>query len=269
MCLDFRLFFILKLESLAQIKAIGIRLNNPKMSDEKQEDEKVEEKDQGKRNSRQTENSKQDEESKHKRRKSKRDKRDWDVTDEILLLKKMEENNQEGTMVTISRGDENNDKNVSNGHDVNASNDDVRTQESNRDGDLGISVEDKEKSNHNGNKEETSHISFHRIRQERKTAILFVFILLFLFVSWSPIYIIDVFLAFEVNVDQNLINFAVLLSHFNSAINPLLYGSKREFRRIFKRWIFVICNRFCCKNRVSAWNEETVNDVTNTLSHTY
>lgn len=211
-------------------------------------------------------------ESKHKRRESKRNRRDWDVTDEILLLQKIKENNPEGNITTVSGLNRSNENNLSkNCLKMRASKTDARVDEKERTP-LEVNVVNKE--HHEppppGVRDETTFLRFHRIKQERKTALLFVFILLFFFISWSPIYIIDVCLAFDVNVNQNLVNFAVLLSHFNSAVNPILYASKSEFRRIFKKWIFVISNRFCkvcCKNRVSAMNlENTADDFTQTFS---
>lgn len=86
-------------------------------------------------------------------------------------------------------------------------------------------------------KKSMNQIQSNRYRQERKTAILFVFILAFFFVSWSPIYIVDIFLAYDVKVNQTLVNFAVLLSHFNSAFNPMLYAYKREFRNTLIGWV--------------------------------
>lgn len=81
-----------------------------------------------------------------------------------------------------------------------------------------------------------NQIQSSRYRQERKTAVLFVFILLFFFASWSPVYIIDICLAYKIDVNQGLVNFAVLLSHFNSAFNPIFYAYKKEFRNVLKSW---------------------------------
>lgn len=109
----------------------------------------------------------------------------------------------------------------------------------------------------NSTPKSVNQVQSNRYRQERKTATLFVFILLFFFVSWSPVYIVDIFLAYDVKVNQALVNFAVLLSHFNSAFNPILYAYKKEFRKTLFGWVrsfhsFLQSN---CKNRRNQSNQ--------------
>lgn len=207
--------------------------------------------------------------------------RQWDVTDEILLLKKIEGKdevdykpvNDSSTIPATAKQDEgvHMEAQSVNGNitvapfkdDQSMSNMGAVVTKGETEKDL---QEVPSSSNFNDGK---PFIRFHRIRQERKTAILFVFIMVVLFVFWSPIYIIDVFLAFDVYVDQNLINFAVLLSHFNSAVNPLLYAYKSEFRRIFKKWASSLCCRccrLCFKDRFSAVHPQTITDYSQNFS---
>ncbi|KAJ8024503.1 Histamine H1 receptor [Holothuria leucospilota] len=227
------------LESLAQIQNIGNRLNHPKivLKTDNNGKEDVGEKD---ADGQVASNDKSGLPQKPDQRKSRRgnERRQWDVTDEILLLKKIEGEdrgdyktmNDPSTIPATSeqgQGVQMEEHPVNGNMAVSSLKDDKRMSNMEAETERGTETELQQvpsSSNYNDGK---PFIRFHRIRQERKTAILFVFIMMVLFVFWSPIYIIDIFLAFEVNVNQNLINFAVLLSHFNSAVNPLLYAYKR------------------------------------------
>ncbi|XP_072176162.1 uncharacterized protein [Diadema setosum] len=80
---------------------------------------------------------------------------------------------------------------------------------------------------------------FQRVRQERRKALFFCFLMIFFFFTWCPIFTMDTLVAFGVfsSINQHVLNLAVLLSHFNSAFNPVIYSRKREFRRVFRRWL--------------------------------
>lgn len=88
--------------------------------------------------------------------------------------------------------------------------------------------------------------SFKRVEAERKKAIFFCFLMLFLFFTWCPIFTLDSIIAFGIvpGINQHLLNLAVLLSHFNSAFNPVIYARKSEFRLVFRRW----WARITCRN---------------------
>ncbi|XP_063079059.1 adenosine receptor A2a-like [Engraulis encrasicolus] len=81
------------------------------------------------------------------------------------------------------------------------------------------------------------------LKQEVKTATS-VFMVLFLFaICWLPLHIINCFLLLSPAspVPLPLLLTAIILSHANSALNPLLYAYKmRPFRHAFKRLL-------CCK----------------------
>ncbi len=84
-------------------------------------------------------------------------------------------------------------------------------------------------------------VKFDSVKRERKTALLFGLLLVFFVFTWGPIFLIDTLLYFGVFIDQFYINFAVALSHFNSAFNPAIYCLKSDFRNTYKRWL-----RYCC-----------------------
>ncbi|XP_063951686.1 5-hydroxytryptamine receptor 1A-like [Lytechinus pictus] len=89
--------------------------------------------------------------------------------------------------------------------------------------------------------------SFKRVEAERKKALFFCFLMLFLFCTWCPIFTLDSIIAFGIvpSINQHVLNLAVLLSHFNSAFNPVIYARKSEFRLVFRRW----WARITCQNR--------------------
>ncbi|XP_014771366.1 QRFP-like peptide receptor [Octopus bimaculoides] len=76
--------------------------------------------------------------------------------------------------------------------------------------------------------------------RRRVAKMLIVLAALFLF-CWSPYHIINVYLDFELTQSKNfthILSYTILLGHFNSALNPILYfyGSK-TFRRAALRII--------------------------------
>ncbi|GAB1599445.1 trissin receptor-like [Argonauta hians] len=76
--------------------------------------------------------------------------------------------------------------------------------------------------------------------RRRVAKMLIVLAALFLF-CWSPYHIINVYLDFELNQSKyftHILSYTILLGHFNSALNPILYfyGSK-TFRRAALRLI--------------------------------
>ncbi|XP_077105045.1 adenosine receptor A2a [Amia ocellicauda] len=85
------------------------------------------------------------------------------------------------------------------------------------------------------------------MRKEMKTATS-LFLVLFLFtVCWIPLHIINCFILLcpHCPVPLPLLLAAIILSHANSAVNPILYAYKmKAFRRTFKA-IFL-----CCSNTV-------------------
>ena len=77
---------------------------------------------------------------------------------------------------------------------------------------------------------------FRRMKREWRTALFFAFLMLFFFASWVPIFFADTLIYFRLyNIHQDVINFFVFLSHFNSAFNPFLYTIKADFRDALKR----------------------------------
>lgn len=66
------------------------------------------------------------------------------------------------------------------------------------------------------------------------------FIVLFFMICWIPLYTINCVQAFCVNceINRTLTNFCIILSHLNSAGNPLLYAYHlRDFRAALKHYI--------------------------------
>ncbi|XP_038061735.1 adenosine receptor A3-like [Patiria miniata] len=102
--------------------------------------------------------------------------------------------------------------------------------------------------------------NFHRIKREVKTATFFAFLMLFFFVSWMPISIVDALLYFGVSVSQAVMNTCVVLSHTNSAFNPLLYALKADFRAAFRQRVFLACRSRHGVNAVGP-TRETVHNL--------
>uniref|UniRef100_A0A8C4RRK5 Adenosine receptor B1a n=1 Tax=Erpetoichthys calabaricus TaxID=27687 RepID=A0A8C4RRK5_ERPCA len=84
-----------------------------------------------------------------------------------------------------------------------------------------------------------------RIKKEMKTATS-LFLVLFLFaVCWIPLHIINCFILLcpECSVPLPLLLTAIILSHANSAVNPILYAYKmKAFRRTFKAIFLCLSN---------------------------
>ncbi|KAM6992333.1 adenosine A2c receptor [Tautogolabrus adspersus] len=84
-----------------------------------------------------------------------------------------------------------------------------------------------------------------RIRREMKTATS-LFLVLFLFtVCWIPLHVINCFLLLcpSCPVPFELLLYAIILSHANSAVNPFLYAyTMTAFRDTFKA-IFLCCRQ--------------------------
>ncbi|KAK6488885.1 adenosine receptor A2a-like [Huso huso] len=82
------------------------------------------------------------------------------------------------------------------------------------------------------------------IKKEMKTATS-LFLVLFLFtICWIPLHIINCFILLcpHCSIPLPLLLTAIILSHINSAVNPILYAYKmRSFRRTFKA-IFLCCS---------------------------
>lgn len=68
-------------------------------------------------------------------------------------------------------------------------------------------------------------------------------IVLFFMICWIPLYTINCVQAFcgNCNIPLQLTNFSIILSHLNSAVNPLLYAYHlRDFRAALKNLIFMM-----------------------------
>lgn len=92
-------------------------------------------------------------------------------------------------------------------------------------------------------------------KREVKAAQNLSIIVLFFMICWIPLYTINCVQAFchHCNIPIELTNFAIILSHLNSAVNPLLYAYHlRDFRAALKR---LILNIFGIKETEVAANE--------------
>ncbi|XP_014662144.1 PREDICTED: adenosine receptor A1-like [Priapulus caudatus] len=85
-------------------------------------------------------------------------------------------------------------------------------------------------------------------KREVRAAKSLFFIIIFFFVCWYPLHILDAIMAFtDIEFPIQLLNVLVYLSHANSAINPFLYAfASGEFRAAF-RSIFAVWFPRCCK----------------------
>ncbi|XP_064411101.1 adenosine receptor A2a-like [Latimeria chalumnae] len=93
------------------------------------------------------------------------------------------------------------------------------------------------------------------IKREMKTATS-LFLVLFLFtICWIPLHVINCFILFcpQCNIPLPLLLATIILSHANSAVNPILYAYKmKSFRHTFKTMFM------CCRNSVKP--EEGLNE---------
>ncbi len=68
-----------------------------------------------------------------------------------------------------------------------------------------------------------------RISTEIQTALFFGFLLFFFIVTWTPMFVLDIFVYVGRPVSDTAVNVAVLLSHCNSSFNPFLYRFRSDF----------------------------------------
>lgn len=77
-------------------------------------------------------------------------------------------------------------------------------------------------------------------KREVKATQNLAIIVLFFMICWIPLYTINCILAFchDCEVDSTFTNFCIILSHLNSAGNPLLYAYHlRDFRAALKNFL--------------------------------
>ncbi|XP_006823064.1 adenosine receptor A2a-like [Saccoglossus kowalevskii] len=77
-----------------------------------------------------------------------------------------------------------------------------------------------------------------RTKKELKAVKSLAVIFIVFMVCWFPIYILNTIFLFcptGCDVPLELLLFAILLSHSNSAVNPFLYGFGRDFRTAYRR----------------------------------
>ena len=93
------------------------------------------------------------------------------------------------------------------------------------------------------NDEMNRQLSALAVKEGRAAKLLAIVIILFA-VSWLPLHIINSLILYKVHVEYYVLLIAIILSHSNSAMNPIIYTlSNREFRRTFYRLIFKIILR--------------------------
>ncbi|XP_038061557.1 adenosine receptor A1-like [Patiria miniata] len=81
------------------------------------------------------------------------------------------------------------------------------------------------------------------VKEGRAAKLLAIVIILFA-VSWLPLHIINTVILCTGGVNYTILLIAIILSHSNSAMNPIVYTlSNREFRRTFYRLIFKVILR--------------------------
>ena len=86
-------------------------------------------------------------------------------------------------------------------------------------------------------------------RREGKAAKKLGIIVLFFMICWMPLYTINCIQAFypEFYVPVEVLNFTIILSHANSALNPFLYAYHlKEFRLAMKNALCSLFGWMCC-----------------------
>ncbi|XP_022085743.1 adenosine receptor A1-like [Acanthaster planci] len=92
------------------------------------------------------------------------------------------------------------------------------------------------------NDEMNRQLSALAVKEGRAAKLLAIVIILFA-VSWLPLHIINT-ISLYTKVEYTILLIAIILSHSNSAMNPIVYTfSNREFRRTFYRLIFKVILR--------------------------
>ncbi|CAL8115386.1 unnamed protein product [Orchesella dallaii] len=86
-------------------------------------------------------------------------------------------------------------------------------------------------------------------RREAKAAKKLGIIVLFFMLCWMPLYTINCIQAFypDFSVPIQFLNFTIILSHANSALNPFLYAYHlKEFRLAMKHALMSLCGKLLC-----------------------
>ncbi|ODM95608.1 Adenosine receptor A2a, partial [Orchesella cincta] len=86
-------------------------------------------------------------------------------------------------------------------------------------------------------------------RREAKAAKKLGIIVLFFMLCWMPLYTINCIQAFypKFQVPIQFLNFTIILSHANSALNPFLYAYHlKEFRLAMKNALMSLCGKLLC-----------------------
>lgn len=102
----------------------------------------------------------------------------------------------------------------------------------------------------NQNQSESQTCVHEATKREIKVTFNILIIMLFFMICWLPLNVIKALkiLCKSCTVSDSVITFCIVLTHFNSALNPLLYACHlRDFRRAFLK-LFGCCKREASMN---------------------